>query len=78
MLCGADMNMFGRDLASTPLSPSQRKKLLNAAYKTTNDVWSSSPEQLAKDLDCSHEEAMEIFKALKGEDSPVLGNDNTN
>ncbi|KAF9616701.1 hypothetical protein IFM89_031718 [Coptis chinensis] len=50
------------EVSCLPLSPSQRSKLVSAGYTTISSLSSISPSHLARDLNVSHDEAVEILK----------------
>ncbi|KAL5728100.1 DNA repair protein rad51c [Ranunculus cassubicifolius] len=63
------------DVSNLPLSPSQRGKLVSAGYTTISSLNSIAPNDLARDLNVSNNEAAEIIKiALQRDQFNLNGN----
>ncbi|XP_030648090.1 DNA repair protein RAD51 homolog 3 [Chanos chanos] len=54
-----------RPVASFPLAPSLKVKLINAGFQTTNDLVDLRPLQLSKEVGITHEEAVEVLQTLR-------------
>eukprot|EP00048_Salpingoeca_helianthica_P018826 m.243227 g.243227 ORF g.243227 m.243227 type:complete len:358 (-) comp27182_c0_seq1:21-1094(-) len=58
--------MSGREIATVQLPPGQRARLARAGFRTVEDVIALGPVDLAKELEISNEEALEILDVVKG------------
>ncbi|XP_043698520.1 DNA repair protein RAD51 homolog 3-like isoform X1 [Telopea speciosissima] len=61
--------MAEMEVRNLPLSPTQRAKLISAGYTTLSSLSALSPPHLARDLNISEYEALEILKVVASQSS---------
>jgi RAD51-like protein 2 len=67
--------LYIREISTFPLSLQQKNKLLKKGFKNINDLQNLTPTELAKEIEVSKEEALEILKIIKKEENNYIINE---